>query len=200
MKTALLVLNMQNDYCEYCNNYKCYDNNNNDNNNNNNSFSIIPIINSIRDRFDYVIYVKDWYPKNHVRFTQTQTKAKIACIQNTAGAEINSGLIIKDTDFIIHKGTLELHDSESAFYNAKLIGKESNLNNIIRENNIQLLYFCGILPEHIILSTVIDAIRFKYKSTIIRDLCVGLDSQKIERCYNYLRSSGVNIIESKDVL
>lgn len=193
MKTALIVLNIQNDYCDYCENYKS-NSDSDDTLDTINPLSIIPQINNIRDKFDHVIFVKDWYPKSHVRFTKQCTK--IYCIQNTPGAELNPGLIVKDKDFIIHKGTLELYDSDSAFYNAKLIGKSSKLNSIITENNITALYFCGMLPEEIVFSTVIDAYKFKHQSiTIIKDLCAGLNSTKIERGYKYLSSLGINIVD-----
>lgn len=196
MKSALLVINMQNNYCIYCDNYTDTVNSINSSNSNNitNSLTIIPLINSIRDLFDYVIFVKDWYPKTHKNILNN--KIKIQCIQNTDGAKLNSGLIVNDYDFIINKCTLELYDSDSAFYNAKEIDKESNLNNIIKENGITNIYICGMLPEQNIFATVLDAIRFKHKITIFKDLCVGLNKNKIEKSYQYLNKLNVDIINS----
>lgn len=188
-KSALIVLNLQNDYCDETV-MGIVD-----------VLTIIPIINKIRNLFDYVIFVKDWHPKYHSSFKDYGGSYPIHCVQNSVGAELNPGLIVNDTDLIIHKGTLEMHDSDSAFYNAAIIEKESNLRKILEEHNILNLYFCGVMPEQFVFSTVMDAVRFKYSCTIIKDLCLGINNENAEIGYKYLEKlDGVYVTDWNSVV
>jgi nicotinamidase/pyrazinamidase len=102
----------------------------------------VPIINSIRDAFEMVVFSQDAHTPNHASFASThgvdpfsqgwlkdgkiieqeedgavfQTFWPDHCVDGTKDAEFHPDLIIKDTDLIIKKGTNPLVDSYSAFY------------------------------------------------------------------------------------
>src|SRR5438045_2922284 len=119
MKTSLIIVNMQYDFCDggpisY-----------------NKSLEIIPLINRIRDEYDKVIFIIDNHPENHSSFKKYGGTYPIHCVENTYGWKIHNDLIIKQEDLIINKGSLQKYDSDSAFYEAESINKESKLKNFL---------------------------------------------------------------------
>jgi len=184
--SGLIVCNMQNEFCIGNIPIKGV-------------IDIIPIINRIRDKFKIVVYIKDLHPKDHISFKTYGGNWKEHCIEGTTGAEIHKGLIIKDDDIIINKGTLSLYDSQSGFYNVKELNIETKLNDILLNNNINKLYFCGVYFEEYIFSTVMDAYLYKYECNIIEDICLGIDINKKEKTKNYLKQLGINFITSNEL-
>ena len=189
-KSALLVIDLQNDFCtggpiEIPH-----------------FLSIIPVINRIRNRFDVVVFSKDWHPVDHMSFVDNGGRWPPHCIQSTNGANIHPAVDITDKDYIIHKGTDSNYDAYSAFYNSKEIGSKSALHRILDENDVNNLYVCGIGAEYCVYSTLLDAIRNKhanYKCYLVKDATVGLDDDKIQRCYMRLQKLGVRIVRADDI-
>lgn len=160
--------------------------------------NIISLINTYKKQFDQVIFIKDWFPVDHIIY---KNKVNKICISNTPGAELSNGLQINNNDHILLINTLNLYTSNSAFYNAKSnnVVKESNLKNILDENRIKQVYLCGITLEQQIYFTAHDTITFGYECFIVEDLTSGKDNKKMEKCLTYLKKLGITIINSSQV-
>lgn len=182
MKNALLIFDMQYDLCN--GGPMAFDN----------SLNIIPIINRIRDNYDYVIFIKKCYPENHSSFKQYGGKYPKNCIQNTDGEKIHPNIIHKDGDFIIPRGSLQKYDSQSGFYDAEDIERETRLKTILKMNNITKLYFCGNDMESVIFSTIMDAVKYNYKCYIVKEAITYNDKEKADKCINYLTGINVELI------
>ena len=164
-----------------------------------NSLSIIPKINRLRTNFDVVIFSKDWHPENHCSFKGSGGNRTPHCLQGTNGANIHAGIDVKETDYIIPKGTKQLHDSNSAFYNSKHGNEQTNLDNILTKNNIKTLYICGLAIDCCVYSTILDAIKMRYKCVYIKDASAGINGDAIKRCEKHLKLIGVSIVDSTDI-
>lgn len=183
--TALLIMHMQNDYIE------------GGSLNTPHSLSIIPAINRLKQHFKIVIFIKDQHSPDHISFIKNGGTLPAHCVVNTEGSNIHECIKMDTNDFVISKGTLTLYDSTSAFYNAKDINKETNLDNILRKNNIKSVYICGLTIENEIFSTVLDALRLRYIVYIITDVCCGCDDKKIQKSLDFCKSIGIKMITSK---
>ena len=139
---ALVIINMQNDHYST------------------DTLLMIPKINNLRNKYKHVIFVVDWHPKS-----------KHKCIADTPGAQIIDGLIVKDDDIIIKKGTIESYDTNSIFYDAKDISKQTRLISIIEHYNITELHLCGC-NDNIIKTSYQDAIKFELSCIILQDMCI----------------------------
>lgn len=182
MRKALIIVDMQNDYCEGGSMaYK-------------KSLKIIPKINRLRDDFPFVIFTRDLHSENHCSFKQNGGKYPKHCIQGTYGSDIHKDIISKFDDIIINKGTLTEYDSDSIFYDASDIDKLTKLKNLLLVNKITDLYFCGNGLESNIFSSIIDAINFKFKCHIIINCVTYLNKIKAVECINYLKNLDVSII------
>lgn len=182
--SALLVIDMQNDFLDG-GPMATED-----------SFEIISTINRIRDSFQTVIFTKDWHPNNHSSFKNFGGQYNPHCIQETVGAEIHQFVKTTDNDAFVYKGTFQKYEPYSAFYNAKDIGKQTNLNEIIKANNVNNLYICGIGFDGCIFATALDCIKFGYKCTIIEDAVSYFDKKNYENAKKFLESMNISFIKS----
>ncbi|ARF10116.1 isochorismatase [Indivirus ILV1] len=179
---ALIIMDMQNDFCVGgpISHEK--------------SLEIIPLINKLRDEFKYIFLTRKLYQENHSSFRNYGGKMHEHCVKDTYGSNFNPYLNITPNDMVITRGTLQKFDSNSAFYDADDIRKETNFHHLLQINGIHELYFCGIGMDSSIFATVLDAINLKYKCYVYQE-CVAYSNKSIYEKYTmYLESVGVKFI------
>ena len=159
-----------------------------------NSLAIIPTINRIRNDYDIVIFVKRHYQFNHSCFKHYGGKYPKHCVEDTDGAELHKDLIIKENDIVVCRGTLQKYNSNSAFYDAEDVEKETILKYVLHVNNVKELYFCGNGIDNCIFSTIIDAVNSRFKCYVVKDAVSYIDKEKAEKCLNYLGSLGIGFV------
>lgn len=184
MKTALIIMDMQYDFCE--GGIFPHDK----------SLVIIPRINRMRDKYDFVIFTKKQLQHNHSTFKLYGGNYPPHCVINTTGEKLHDDLIIKTDDIIINRGTLQKYDSNTAFYDAESIDKVTRLKQILQAHKITTLYFCGNGIDNSIYSTVIDAINNKYKCYIISNAITCINDKKMHECIKYLETLGVELVSN----
>jgi len=182
MKKALLIIDIQNDFCD------------GGPMSHNKSFEIIPEINSIRDNYDLVIFIKKSLQSNHSIFKNYGGQYPSHCIEGTHGCELHDNIIVKEDDIIISRGTLQKYDSNSAFYDAEDINKQTRLKYILQINNIKELFFCGNGLERCIFSTIMDAYNYRYKCYVIKDAVSYMNKEKYEQNIKYLINLGLEFV------
>lgn len=165
-----------------------------------NSLNLVPIINRLKQQFSLNIFIKDCHPFDHSSFKNHGGDLPKHCVKNTKGVELNSGIDICDTDYVIHKGLLTLYDSSSAFYDAQIIKRETKLNTLLENNNIKSVYLCGVSLDNEIFSTALDCSRFKYDTYVILDAVCGSDENKNNKVLNFMKSLGTKIVMSQDLI
>lgn len=178
------------------------------------SNSIIPVINKIVDKFNLIVFTKDWHPAEHKSFAANhkgknifdvitlnnieQILWPVHCVQNTFGAEINNYIKIPKDALFVEKGTDVYVDSYSGFFdNGKIHSTE--LNDILKKNNVTDVYFCGLATDFCVKYTVIDAIELNYKAFLIADATKAVVSKDYIKLLNELAEKGAKIVYSKDL-
>ena len=179
---------------------------------------IIAGINRLARRFDHVILTEDWHPGGHISFatahegkrpfTDTvdtaygiQTLWPDHCLQGTPGAEIASGLELRNAELILRKGFRKGIDSYSAFVeNDKQTC--TGLAGFLRERGLSRLFFCGLALDFCVGNSAIDAARL-----VMEDLtrAVGTPATdtapgSVERTIAALDQAEIKRISSTDVL
>ena len=182
MKKAILIVDMQYDMCDGGIMANI------------NSLKIIPKINNIRDDFDLVIFVTKLYPDNHASFKQFGGKYLKHCVENTFGANLHNDLIVKSSDIIINRCTLQKFDSNSAFYNAETIEKPTKLKYFLELNEISQIYFCGNNMDTCIFSTIMDALNLKFNCFVITDMIGYQNKENYDNCVKCLEKLNVTFI------
>ena len=167
MKKALIVVDIQNDFCkggslEVADGEK-----------------IIPYINHLMktNNYDEIILTQDFHPTEHKSFAVnngksvgeiidlngiSQTMWPVHCVQGTSGVEFHPDLEKNKATYIIKKGMNPEIDSYSAFFdNQKLI--DTGLSNYLKSKNIETVEIVGLALDYCVKYTCIDAVSEGFK-------------------------------------
>lgn len=180
MKKALLVVDVQNDFCPGgALGVKDGD-------------KVVPVINSIMDQFDLVIASRDWHPNESVHFE----KWPVHCVAGTHGAEFHPDLNTGKIDLELKKGTDNKDDGYSAFEATNV-----SLPEFLRENEVGALYVCGLTTDYCVKASALDAIKQGIHAHVITDAIAAVDAQPGDgkKALNELYANGCILIESSEV-
>ncbi|QYN51211.1 MULTISPECIES: bifunctional nicotinamidase/pyrazinamidase [Apibacter] len=171
---------------------------------------IIPVINSIQEKFDLVVATQDWHPKGHKSFASQHSNKSVYdkidlngieqvlwpdhCVQGTVGAEISSELNQNKIEAIFRKGVNTIIDSYSGFYdNGKL--KCTGLGDFLKGRGVKEIFVCGLAADYCVYFTAKDALELGFTSTIIENATKAIDVSNFENIKRNFIQSGGNIIE-----
>ncbi len=206
-QAALIVIDMQNDFCEGGALAVTGGN------------AIVPKINQIRDRFSTVIFTKDWHPKNHLSFATEHAGKKPGdcvrlpesgvtqilwpphCVQGTPGAQFHPDLEVRPSDPIFYKGTDRSMDSYSAFFDNGHI-KSTGLSHYLNEEKLRMLYLCGLATDYCVKYSVLDALSLGFDVVLIQDACAAVDLKENDgdRAIEEMVAKGARIYLCADIL
>ncbi|QQE13474.1 bifunctional nicotinamidase/pyrazinamidase [Planctomycetota bacterium] len=177
---------------------------------------VINVANKIMLHFDLVIATQDWHPQNHQSFASQHTNHNIGdliqlnelnqilwpdhCVQNTFGAELCENLNRDLIDQIVFKGTAPQIDSYSGFFDNGHL-KATELETILREQNIESVYIMGLATDYCVKYTALDAAKLGFDTHLILEGCRGVELQEGD-CSNAIqemKAAGVNIINKIDL-
>lgn len=171
---------------------------------------IIPVINSIQEKFDLVVATQDWHPKGHKSFASQYSNKSVYdkidlngieqvlwpdhCVQGTVGAEISSELNQNKIEAIFRKGMNTTIDSYSGFYdNGKL--KCTGLGDFLKGRGVKEIFVCGLAADYCVYFTAKDALELGFTSTIIENATKAIDVSNFENIKRNFIQNGGNIIE-----
>lgn len=177
MKKALLIVDVQNDFCPGGSLASPTGN------------EIIPVINNIMDKFDIVIASKDWHPNETVHFE----KWPVHCVRATPGAAFHPGLDITKIDKVVLKGTSNTDDGYSAFE-----ATNYDLSWLLKKNNIEEVFVCGLTTEYCVKATARDAFNAGFKVYVITDATGAVAAQEgdADKALKEMEEMGVGLIQS----
>lgn len=163
MKKALIIVDVQNDFCE--GGALAVPNAN----------AIIPYINLLTqdNAYDEVILTQDWHPANHKSFASNNNR-KVGetiqlngtpqfmwpdhCVQGTFGAEFHKDLDRSKVTHIVQKGKNPEIDSYSGFQDNNHFMK-TDLADYLKFHDIQLVEIVGLALDYCVKYTCLDAVK-----------------------------------------
>ena len=179
-----------------------------------NGDEIISVVNQLQKSFEFVVATKDWHPSNHFSFSDMHENKKRGdivgvqqilwprhCEQNSFGAEFPGNLDSSKIKKVFYKGVDPYVDSYSAFYdNDKKVS--TGLDNYLRNNNIDELFFVGLATDYCVKYSVLDALSLNYQCFVVIDGCRGIDLNKgdVDNAISEMKNHGANIILSEKIL
>ena len=167
MKKALIVVDIQNDFCKGGSLEVA------------GAESVIPFVNKLikEGKYDEVIFTQDFHPAEHKSFAVnngksvgeiielnsiSQTMWPVHCVQGTLGIEFHPDLEKNKATYIIKKGMNPEIDSYSAFFdNQKLI--DTGLSNYLKSKDIETVEIVGLALDYCVKYTCIDAVSEGFK-------------------------------------
>ncbi|HEX7009218.1 MAG TPA: bifunctional nicotinamidase/pyrazinamidase [Phycisphaeraceae bacterium] len=177
---------------------------------------VVPLINSLMDRFDLVVATQDWHPPDHLSFASQHPGRKVGevieldgltqvlwpdhCVQETPGAAFVPDLETHKIDHVVRKGTDRHIDSYSAFFdNGRR--KATNLARFLRERDIANVYVAGLATDYCVKATALDARRLGFNVYVVRDACraVNLKPTDEEEAIQAMREAGAKVMHSSEL-
>ena len=178
MKTALLVIDVQNDFCPAGALAVVGGN------------EIIPHINEEMAKYDCVVLTQDWHPKGHSSFaTSHEGKNPLElikmpygnqvlwpdhCIQGSKGAEFHPELNIEQANAIIRKGSDPRIDSYSAFFENDR-KTPTGLDGYFKSLEIEKINLVGLATDFCVNYSAQDAANLGYKVSVLEKMCRAID-------------------------
>lgn len=177
MSHALLVIDVQNDFCPggalaVAEGDK-----------------IMAGINTLMADFQAVILTQDWHPAGHSSFASTHDAVPMSmiempygpqvlwpdhCIQGSIGAAFHDNLHADRADLIIRKGYNPAIDSYSAFFeNDKTT--PTGLEGYLRTRGIDRLTLVGLATDFCVNYSAVDAAKLGFQVTVKMGLCRAID-------------------------
>ena len=186
MGTALIIIDVQNDFCPG-GALEVKD-----------SEKIIEPINSAQDKFETIILTQDWHPKDHSSFASNNSAevySKIEmnygsqilwpdhCIQGSIGANFHKNLNTNNSNLILRKGCNPKIDSYSAFFeNDK--NTTTGLEGYLVKKEIKRLYLCGLAFDYCVFYSALDGVKLGFEVFVFQDLTKAIklnNSEKIAK-------------------
>jgi nicotinamidase/pyrazinamidase len=116
------------------------------------------------------VYTRDWHPANHCSFVAQGGTWPQHCVQNSAGACFADGLIVSDNAIIIDIETEPFENNArcSAFENTELL-------QVLERLQIETLIVTGIATDYSVKTTVLDAMQLGFTVIVLTDLVRSID-------------------------
>ena len=206
MKRALIVVDVQNDFCPGGALAVSHGD------------EIVPIINGLmaREYFDLIVATQDWHPANHLSFASQHGKTPGEmielngvpqvlwpehCVENTGGAELVEALKTSRIARIFQKGQKREVDSYSGFFDNDH-QTETGLGDYLKSENINMVFVCGLATDYCVKYSALDAKALGFETTLIEDASSGvnLGSDDVEKAIGELKAAGVLIAQSADLI
>ncbi len=178
MATALIVIDVQNDFCP--NGALAVAQGN----------EIIPRINAMMGDFDATVLTQDWHPAGHSSFASSHAGqdpyalidmpygAQVLwpdhCIQGSNGAAFHDELNADAADMIIRKGYNSAIDSYSAFFENDR-KTPTGLEGYLRSRDITTLTMVGLAMDFCVQYSALDAAALGFDVTVFEGACRAID-------------------------
>ena len=197
MSEALLVIDVQNDFCP------------------NGALAvaggdtIVQPINAEMDKFNTVVLTQDWHPTDHKSFASSHEKRKpfdiVAmpygdqvlwpdhCIQGSIGSRFHPNLNHTRADVIIRKGSNPAVDSYSAFYENDKV-TPTGLHGYLKNREVTDLTLVGLATDFCVAFSAIDAANLGYSVTLRLDMARAIDNDgSLNSAIDKMSKAGVNL-------
>ncbi|MEM1288366.1 MAG: bifunctional nicotinamidase/pyrazinamidase [Pseudomonadota bacterium] len=198
MTQALLVIDLQNDFCP--GGALAIDGGD----------SIVPGVNALIENAAAVILTQDWHPAGHSSFaSEHPSKAPMEmidmpygpqvlwpdhCIQGSEGAAFHPDLTVDRADLIIRKGYNPAIDSYSAFFENDHT-TPTGLEGYLRARGIDTLTLVGLATDFCVNYSAVDAARLGFNVTVMQELCRGIDlNGSLAAAQSEMREAGVTLV------
>ncbi|MFW6351560.1 MAG: bifunctional nicotinamidase/pyrazinamidase [Bacteroidota bacterium] len=170
---------------------------------------IVPVINTLQDKFELVVATQDWHPEDHGSFasnhegkepfdkTMLEGLEQILwpdhCVQSSKGADFSGKLNSKRIEAIFRKGMEKKIDSYSGFFdNGKK--KATGLADYLRGRGVERVFIAGLAADVCVGFTTLDALELGFETFVIEDATKPIDEQNWKEMKNDITSRGGKII------
>ena len=203
MKTALILVDIQNDFCPGGPLAVAEGD------------QIVPIVNSLREslRPDVVAMTQDWHPADHTSFItnnpgETVYKQRADgqmmwpnhCEQFTNGAMWHPALTVLSTDYIVQKGVNKAVDSYSGFGAEDKSLERTDMEHILRKHSVQRVVVVGLAYDYCVSATAKDSAALGFETIVVKSATRSIAADTAAKETQAMLDAGVKIVETVEDL
>jgi nicotinamidase/pyrazinamidase len=198
MARALIVIDLQNDFCPGGALAVA------------GGDQIVGGVNDAMNAASAVILTQDWHPADHLSFASQhdgkgpydivqmpygpQVLWPDHCVQGTQGAEFHSGLKTACADLILRKGFRRQIDSYSAFFENDRT-TPTGLDGYLRGRGLTAIDLVGLATDFCVAYSALDAARLGFDVRVQLNLCRGIDlNGSMAAQTDAMRAAGVTLV------
>ncbi|MCL6258725.1 bifunctional nicotinamidase/pyrazinamidase [Aquiflexum sp. TKW24L] len=178
---------------------------------------VVPIINELQGKFDFIVATQDWHPADHGSFAANHPNKNVGdfidlngvnqilwpvhCVRDTKGAEFHPDLRTEKWKAVFKKGTNPKVDSYSGFFDNNRMG-DTGLSVFLKQNGIEEVYACGLATDYCVKFTVLDAISEGFKTTLIADAtrAVNIREDDYLQAVDEMFKAGAKVVMAEEIL
>jgi len=194
---ALIVVDMQNDFCEGGALAVS------------GAGAIVPRVNRLIAEHDHVVLTQDWHPPNHASFASAwpgaapfstrafpygaQTLWPAHCVQGTPGAEFHPDLEATKAELIVRKGFHAGIDSYSAFRENDRMTR-TGLDGYLKARGFTKVVLCGLALDYCVAWSALDAKQAGFDVTVMVEATAAIDLEgSRKKMLTEMRQAGVKL-------
>ncbi len=195
---ALLVIDMQNDFCPGGALAVARGD------------EIIPRINALLAEYAVRVLTQDWHPLGHASFAANHPGAApfstipmpygaqvlwpSHCVQGTDGAAFHPALNTDAADLVLRKGFRAAIDSYSAFFDNDR-ATPTGLEGYLRARGVRDLVLVGLATDFCVAWSALDAARLGFSVTVLEGACRAIDlNGSLAAARDQMVAAGVRLV------
>jgi nicotinamidase/pyrazinamidase len=181
MKKALIVVDVQNDFCPGGSLAVAEGN------------EVVAPLNKLMteflDRGEPVYKTRDWHPEKTRHFAIYGGTWPIHCVQNSAGAAFHPNLLDDPRITVISKGFDERADGYSGFDGTQLA-------QLLRDEGVKEIWVGGLATDYCVKQTVIDGVRNGFEVKALADAMrpVNVNPDDGQKAIEEMKEAGAEIV------
>ena len=188
MKTALLIVDVQNDFCPGGNLATARGDEV--------ASKIAELVSNPDTRareYSHTLATQDWHIDPGDHFSEDPDFVDswpVHCVADSHGAQIRGPVNTDYIDVFFRKGQY------SAAYSG-FEGKDENdqlLGDWLREHEIHTIDVCGIATDHCVRATVLDAIKEGFNVRVLRSMCSPVDDKRGAEALEEMMNAGAELV------
>ncbi|WJY68660.1 nicotinamidase [Corynebacterium auris] len=186
MKTALLIVDVQNDFCP--GGALATDRGDEV------AAKIAELISTPDSRsreYSHILATQDWHIDPGSHFSDSpdfQDSWPVHCVADSHGAEIKGTIDTSLIDVFFRKG-----EYSAAYSGFEASAEGVGLADWLRRHDVDSLDVCGIATDHCVRATVLDAVREGFTVRVLRNMCSPVDDHNGVRALEEMAEAGAEL-------
>jgi len=178
--------------------------------------TLIPIVNRLQKKFDFVVATQDWHPEDHGSFAANHTGKEtgefielngvrqvlwpVHCVQRSHGADFHADLHTDSWRKVFQKGTRPQVDSYSGFFDNNRQG-DTGLGDYLRTHGITQVFIAGLAADYCVKFTVMDSLTLGFETYLVADATKGVNllPGDTEIALQEMKNGGAILVKSTEL-
>ena len=143
---------------------------------------------------------RDWHPTGSSHFIGQGGRWPVHCVADTPGAAFHPRLLLPDSTAVVSKGQAPDSDGYSVFDGVLAAGEM--LEEALDERNVGHLTVCGLATDYCVRASVLDARTRRLEVSVVREAIAAVNLQPGDElgALDEMRAAGAELVTLDDAL